>query len=289
MLPLLLVGLMVATTVPVGRPGPDETPVASWAAYIDSLDKDDLDSFSQAITQFKSCCRKLPRAQADSVFKNFQTFFFATISRHNDLIWEDLDFLELLHTKQRPREPQITDFLGTLRRNGLALYTLSELYYIDQTAGYLYRHFYPYVSRAVKDYLSLRKRELAAGFSDDERLVITLANLGTRVVAWEYYLNKHPNSIMLETAKYYYRIYLSAFLTGLRRSPAFGPDGTLDPARKRVYATFFRRYDGTRAAELVEDYYFLLADVDFTWSQPVKDFYQRHNIINMHTFQVPYR
>ncbi len=289
MFPLFLAGLMVSVTVSNAQPGPDDTPVAQWATYIDSLDKDDLDSFSRAITHFKSCCRQLPTAQADSVFKYFQTFFFATISRHNDLIWEDLDFLEQLHAKQRPRDPQIAAFLETLHRNGLALYTLSELYYIDQTDGYLYRHFYPFVSLAVKDYLTIRKRELAAGFSDDERLLITLGDLGARVVAWEYYLNKHPETIMLESARYYYRIYLSTFLTGLRRSPAFGPGDILNPALKRVYASFFRRYDDTQAAKLVEDYYFLLVELDFKWSQPVKDFYQRHNIINMHTFQVPYR
>ncbi len=289
MFPLLLAGLLAIPISSSADTAPPPSPVAQWAAYIDSLDKDDLDSFSGAITSFKACCTHLPEAQVDSIFKSFQTFFFATISRHNDLIWEDLDFLERLHSRERPREPEIEAFLEILEHNGLGLFTLSELYYIDQQAGYLYRHFYPYVSWAVKDYLTLRKVELAAGFSDDEMLVISYAELGTRIVAWEHYQDKHPGSIMAESAQYYYRVYLSTFLTGLRRSPVFGPDGTLDPAVKRVYASFFRRYGTTQATRLVEDFYFLLDDVDFKWSPPIKDFYRRHGIINMHTFQVPYR
>ncbi len=289
MFSLLVAGLLAIPPSSSPYTAPPSSPVARWTAYIDTLDKDDLDSFFRAITNFKACCTHLPAAQVDSIFKSFQTFFFATISRHNDLIWEDLDFLERLHSRERPREPEIEAFLEVLERNGLGLYTLSELYYIDQRADYLYRHFYPYVSRAVKDYLILRKRELAAGFSDDEMLVISYAELGTRIVAWEYYRDKYPGSIMAESAKYYYRVYLSTFLTGLRRSPVFGPDGTLDPAVKRVYASFFRRHDGTRAARLVEDFYFLLDEADFRWSAPIKDFYQQRGIINMHTFQVPYR
>ncbi len=285
MFPLLLVGLLA---IPPST-GPPPSPVAAWTAYIDSLDKDDLDSFSGAISSFKVCCTHLPAAQVDSIFQTFQTFFFATISRHNDLIWENLDFLERLHSRERPREPEIEAFLASLERNGLGLYTLSELYYIDQRADYLYRHFYPYVSWAVKDYLALRKVELAAGFSDDERLVISYAELGTRIVAWEHYRDKYPGSIMAEAAQYYYRVYLSTFLTGLRRSPVFGPDDTLDPAVKRVYSAFFRRNDGTRAARTVEDFYFLLEEKGFKWSAPIKDFYRRQGIINMHTFQVPYR
>ncbi len=289
MFPLLLAGLLAIPSSSSPDTAPPPSPVARWVAYIDSLDKDDLDSFSGAITNFKACCTHLPEAQVDSIFKSFQTFFFATISRHNDLIWEDLDFLERLHARERPRAPEIEAFLEVLERNGLGLFTLSKLYYIDQRADYLYRHFYPYVSLAVKDYLSLRKVELAAGFSDDELLVISYAQLGTRIVAWEHYQDKYPGSIMTESAQYYYRVYLSTFLTGLRRSPVFGPDGNLDPAVKRVYASFFRLYDTTRAARLVEDFYFLLEEVGFKWSPPIKDFYQQQGIINMHTFQVPYR
>ena len=277
MFPLLLAGLLAIPFASSPDSVAPPSPMAQWSAYIDSIDKDDLDSFSRAITSFKDCCTKLPAAQVDSIFKSFQTFFFATISRHNDLMWENLDFLELLHSRERPRAPEIEAFLEELERNGLGLYTLGDLYYIDQRADYLYRHFYPYVSLAVKDYLNLRKLELAAGFSDDEMLVIGYAQLGARIVAWEHYQDKYPGSIMAESAQYYYR------------SPVFGPDGALDPVVKRAYASFFRRHDGTRAARLVEDFYFLLAEEDFKWSAPIKQFYRREGIINMHTFQVPYR
>ena len=289
MFPLLIAGLLVIPSSTSPDTAGPPSPVAQWSAYIDSLCKDDLDSFSRAITSFKDCCTQLPAAQVDSIFKSFQTFFFATISRHNDLMWENLDFLERLHSRERPRAPDIEAFLEVLEPNGLGLYTLGDLYYIDQRADYLYRQFYPYVSLAVKDYLNLRKMELAAGFSDDEMLVISYAQLGARIVAWDHYQAKYPGSIMAESAQYYYRVYLSTFLTGLRRSPVFGPEGALDPVVKRVYASFFRRHDGTRAARLVEDFYFLLAEEDFKWSAPIKEFYRREGIINMHTFQVPYR
>ncbi|MCH7852114.1 MAG: hypothetical protein IIC41_04910, partial [Candidatus Marinimicrobia bacterium] len=50
MFPLLIAGLLAVPSSTTPDTAPLGSPVAQWSAYIDSLNKDELDSFSRAIT-----------------------------------------------------------------------------------------------------------------------------------------------------------------------------------------------------------------------------------------------
>jgi len=263
--------------------------VAIYSRYLAALDKDSLDAISVAVGQFRALFAGQPPALGDSACLAFLTYFHATISRLNDRVWEDFDFIAQLHAAPTQQGPKVARFLAALERNGLALYSFGRLLYIDQQPDYVYGQFGPLVSEAVSRYLALRRGELISGFSDSDSLLIPYRTLGERIVRWERYMARYPNSVMAGRAAYYYRLYLSTFVTGLADSPVFDAAGALDPRLSTVYHEFASRHLLTRSGAIVREFYTLLRAADFRWSPPVRDFYEAHGITNMHRAQVPYR
>ena len=264
-------------------------PFVAYTRYLDALDNDDFDSIFAGVQYFQSHLTNLPVAERDSACKEFMTFFFATISHHNDMIWEDHDFILKLHDEEARRSPEIKAYVEALHRNGLDLYTFGRLYYIDQQPDYIYRHFSPHVSLAVREYLALRTDELAEGFSDSDSLTVSFREVSKRTIRWEHYLASYPVSVAADLAHYYYQLYLCTFLTGLKQSPVFDVGGDLHPELTTVYHEFASRYYDTHSGRLVREFYIILKEADFRWSPQVRDFYVRRRIRNMHTAQVPYR
>ncbi|GAJ05749.1 unnamed protein product, partial [marine sediment metagenome] len=247
------------------------------------------DSIFAGVQYFKSHLTDLSVAERDTACKTFMTFFFATISHNNDMIWEDYDFISQFHDETARQSPEIKAYINALHRNGLDLYTFGRLYYIDQQPDYLYHNFSPHVSLAVREYLALRSDELAEGFSDSDSLLISFREVGERTIRWERYLEKYPEPVVVDVANYYYRLYLSTFLTGLKLSPVFDDEGDLRPELSTVYHEFANRYYETHSGMLVREFYIILKNADFRWSPQVRDFYVRRKIRNMHTAQLPYR
>jgi len=285
----LIIGLSLPVTM---APEPDsarQTGVTKYVAFLSSLDNHNLDSISQGLRAYKAQAAQFNQAQRDTACREYITFFHATISLHNDNIWEDLDFISKLHNPDRHRDPEVTAFLQALKRNGLALYNFGRLHYIDQREDYLYHHFFWYVSPSFRDYLALRKDELAEGFSNNDALLISFDEVGRRVIRWETYLERYPNSVATALAKYYYGLYLNTFLTGLKNSPVFARTGEIQPHLITTYDTFASRFGSTAAGRLVRQFYYILIEADFRWSPRVRDFYIEHNIANMHQAQIPYR
>jgi hypothetical protein len=266
-----------------------DSPLTSYTRFLSSLDKDNFDNLYAGIQYFKSHMVDLPQADVDSACQAFMTFFFATISHHNDQLWEDYDLISSLHDNEARREPDIRNYIESLQRNGLDLFTFGRLYYIDQQSEFLYRNFTRYVSPAVRYYLALRSEELAEGFSDNDSLTITFRRVGERVIRWEQYRQQNPSSVVSDYADYYYQLYLSTFLTGLKLSPVFDDQGSLRPELSTVYHEFASRHAESQAGFLVKEFYRILQVADFKWSPAVRHFYERRRIRNMHIAQVPYR
>ena len=268
----------------------DDRPVLTpYRHFLGALDKSSIHALGEGMDRLLDLTARLPPARIDSLAQIYMTFFFATISLHNDRMWEDLPFLEKLHADDERQDDGLQPFYDGLEENGLDLYTFGRLYYLDQQPDYLYRNLRGSVSPALHSFLALRMVELAAGFSDQDSLVISFAQVGQRVIDWEEHLVNYPSSVVEHWARFYYRTYLSTLLTGLRLSPVFDADGQLQPALVILYDDFSKRHSRTVSGQLVRQFYGSLIEGDFHWSTAVRDFYVAHGITNMHTAQVPYR
>jgi hypothetical protein len=264
-------------------------PLTYYTRFLNSLDKDSFDNIYAGIQYFKSHMVDLPQADIDSACQAFMTFFFATISHHNDQLWEDYDLVSRFHDDEARREPDIRNYIDALQRNGLDLFTFGRLYYIDQQSEFLYRNFSRYVSPDVRYYLALRSEELAEGFSDNDSLTISFRQVGERVIRWEQYRQQYHSSVVSDYADYYYQIYLSTYVTGLKLTPVFDDQGSLRPELSTLYHEFASRHPESQAGFLVKEFYRILQVADFKWSPAVRHFYERRRIRNMHITQVPYR
>jgi hypothetical protein len=289
MLPLILCCFISPVQVFPPDSTANHTPLAAYQHYLDALDNNNFDSIFAGVQYYQSHMASLSRAERDSTCKAFMTFFFATISHHNDRIWEDYEFIARFHDDERRQSPDVVAYIDALRRNGLDLYTFGRLYYIDQQPEFLFRQFSAHVSPAVRYYLALRAEELAVGFSDSDSLLLSFRDVGKRVMLWEQYLEQHPRSVVDDFARHYYQLYLHTFLTGLQQSPVFDSEGGLRPELSTVYHEFASRYYQSHAGALIREFYIILKEADFRWSPKVRDFYVRRRIRNMHTAQIPFR
>lgn len=263
--------------------------VRNYESYLHILDNGDLNSISKGLQKFQDDAVSLDLVRIDSLASIFITFYVATIALHNDRMWEDLDFMERLHQDDNRTDSTLSSFYRDLAFNGLGIYDYGRLQYLDQTDAYLFQEITPFVSTSFRRYLYLRMQELKVGFSDHDSLSITFKQVGERVLHWEHFLVRYPNSSVHDRANYYYKTYLSTLLTGLSNSPAFDKNGNLHPELVILYDDYSKRHSATLSGSIVKQFYESLVEGRFRWSPEVRQFYEAHAIRNMHRAQVPLR
>lgn len=261
------------------------SPVLEFKAYLETLDASNINSFNEAYVFYKSLVPRFSKVQADSAFLHFRAYFYSVVNYLNDTMWEDLDFVDRLHNRENNNDIDLIQFRLKLTRNGMGLYKLGNLYYIDQMPGAFLSRFSPYISHSTRLFLSNRRKELRAGFSDGEILLVDFKEIGRRIHVWETYLGKYPNDVMGNTAVSYYNSYLYTFFTGLRKSPTFTDSGVLKDGLGDIYDDFARKYANTDTGILVANYYKVLIGANFRWGPEIRQFFEENRIQNMHSSQ----
>lgn len=261
------------------------SPVPEFKTYLETLDAAEINSFNRAYDFYKSLVPRFSKVQADSAFLHFRAYFYSMVNHLNDTMWEDLDFVNRLHEPDNNSDIDLIQFRLQLIRNGMGLYKLGDLYYIDQIPGAFLSRFSPYISHSTWIYLSNRRTELRNGFSDGDVLLVDFEEIGRRVSKWDAYLRKYPDAVMSKTAESYYRSYLYTFLTGLNKSPTFTEGGALKNGLGDIYFAFARKYGNTDSGILIAKYYKALVDADFRWDPKIRQFFEENQIRNMHNSQ----
>ncbi len=261
------------------------SPVPEFKAYLETLDAKEINSFNEAYVFYKSLAPRFSKVQADSAFLHFRAYFYSMVNYLNDTMWEDFDFVDRLHSRENKDDIDLIQFRLKLIRNGMGLYKLGNLYYIDQIPGVFLSRFSPYVSHSTWIFLSNRRIELRDGFSDGETLLVDFEEIGRRIHAWDNFLVKYPDDVMANTAVSYYNSYLYTFLTGLSNSPTFTDSGVLKDGLGDMYDEFARKYGDSETGILVAKYYKILVDANFRWGPEIRQFFEENHIQNMHNTQ----
>lgn len=181
-------------------------------------------------------------------------------------------------------------FRSNLRQCGIGVFESEGSAYLDILPDYLYKHFQNRVSPAVERYLSIRRDELAQGFSEDAGMLISFQQLYDRVKTWESFLNSYPANVYTDEAESDYETYLETLMTGMGNSRVFDLEtDELIPEVKDIYEREARENPESRTGKIIGPYVDFLARHNFKYTDSVDVFLKERHLSTMLGVQPPLR
>lgn len=176
--------------------------------------------------------------------------------------------------------PEFQPIIKDLNTYGIQLEDVGEgcvdlTFYPD----YFYEIFKPYTTEATKEYLRLVAFERDNEFLFDAGICITWEQLADRIVNFEEYLNKYPQSILADDAKETHNRYIYWLLMGCDNTPTFdwsdGEDSKLNADVYQSYQKIIDTYSYRGLANILKEYCSLLNENNMLRSEEVDEFIQQ--------------
>ena len=166
---------------------------------IQLFNKDSLENFSKNKNEMLEKLKTLNKEEADELYEQYL--------ERNNIILENLN---IEHDKflsggingiyNKDTAENFTDEEWKIANKFLNRYDL-ELWYlargsciIREVPDFYYKTFKDYVTDDYKEYLKITSKENEEHYVADSGLCISLEELGDRIVTWENFLEKYPNS-----------------------------------------------------------------------------------------------
>lgn len=188
--------------------------------FIKNLDKSDFYAISTTANYLSVFLPKTEQQYRDSTYLYFVDVFYTVVNKQTD----SLNFkypAVMRKLEQNKIDEDTKSFEEFLKLFGTGLFMSEGMFYLDVDSNYFLRIFDKQVSNGLNKYLNLRSLELSEGFSEDAGLLISFDKVYERVVKWEELITEYPNSIMLNSANFYFETYLETLLTGMDNSRVF--------------------------------------------------------------------
>lgn len=261
-------------------------PEEGYKEYLSMLQVHSADAIPKALSKYQSLVAKTTtQEQKDQMFRYFESFFYMVQGSIQEMILQDVEIEELIEQNYDTRYATILEesafneeILKTaamaLRTNGYVAFCTEGWYYLAEDPMYLYDHCSENVSDGVRQYLLQRSTDLSNGaIVSDAGLTLTWDELSDRIIAWENYSGKYPDSPEAETAKEASQNFLDVYLTAgyLDNTPMF-VDGTLADDVQKSYERMMEAYPENDATKIVSDYYSILSDNSFTLTKEAENF-----------------
>ncbi len=107
-------------------------------------------------------------------------------------------------------------------------------------------------------YISQTDKESETNYAADAGLIISWEQLGDRLIFWESFMNKYPESKLIKTVKQDYNYYLSDYLLGMDNTPTYErePDketGKLNDENRAEFNRIIKKYPNSNAAKKAKE------------------------------------
>ncbi|MBO9586754.1 MAG: hypothetical protein J7574_21520 [Flavobacterium sp.] len=125
---------------------------------------------------------------------------------------------------------------------------------IDPLPDFYYKIFKNYVTDDYKDYLSLKSEENKTLYSADAGLVISFKDLGDRIISWENFMSKYPNSKLIASVKEEYKNYQMDYLVGQDNTPTAeraADEQYIYPENIQEFNRFLKKYPKSPTVPLI--------------------------------------
>lgn len=218
---------------------------------IQLFNKDSLENFSKNKNEMLEKLKTLNKEEADELYEQYL--------ESNNTILENLN---IEHDKllsggiynNEDTSENFTDEEWKIANKFLNKYDL-ELWYlargtciIKEVPDFYYKTFKDYVTDDYKEYLKITSKENEEHYVADSGLCITLEELGDRIVTWENFLEKYPNSKLNDKVNNICNSYRRDYILGV-------PGGIYDYKESaEKYNRFIKKYPDSPTTELLGYY-----------------------------------
>lgn len=218
---------------------------------IQLFNKDSLEKFSKNKNEMLEKLKTLNKEEADELYEQYL--------ESNNTILENLN---IEHDKllsggiynNEDTSENFTDEEWKIANKFLNKYDL-ELWYlargtciIKEVPDFYYKTFKDYVTDDYKEYLKITSNENEEHYVADSGLCITLEELGDRIVTWENFLEKYPNSKLNDKVNNICNSYRRDYILGV-------PGGIYDYKESaEEYNRFIKKYPDSPTTELLGYY-----------------------------------
>ncbi|PIM80627.1 tetratricopeptide repeat protein [Fusobacterium pseudoperiodonticum] len=218
---------------------------------IQLFNKDSLENFSKNKNELLEKLKTLNKEEADELYEQYL--------ESNNTILENLN---IEHDKllsggiynNEDTSENFTDEEWKIANKFLNKYDL-ELWYlargtciIKEVPDFYYKTFKDYVTDDYKEYLKITSKENEEHYVADSGLCITLEELGDRIVTWENFLEKYPNSKLNDKVNNICNSYRRDYILGV-------PGGIYDYKESaEEYNRFIKKYPDSPTTELLGYY-----------------------------------
>ncbi|MCG6839733.1 hypothetical protein K5I20_00220 [Fusobacterium nucleatum] len=218
---------------------------------IQLFNKDSLENFSKNKNEMLEKLKTLNKEEADKLYEQYL--------ESNNTILENLN---IEHDKllsggiynNEDTSENFTDEEWKIANKFLNKYDL-ELWYlargtciIKEVPDFYYKTFKDYVTDDYKEYLKITSKENEEHYVADSGLCITLEKLGDRIVTWENFLEKYPNSKLNDKVNNICNSYRRDYILGV-------PGGIYDYKESaEEYNRFIKKYPDSPTTELLGYY-----------------------------------
>ena len=218
---------------------------------IQLFNKESLENFSKNKNEMLEKLKTLNKEEADELYEQYL--------ESNNTILENLN---IEHDKllsggiynNEDTSENFTDEEWKIANKFLNKYDL-ELWYlargtciIKEVPDFYYKTFKDYVTDDYKEYLKITSKENEEHYVADSGLCITLEELGDRIVTWENFLEKYPNSKLNDKVNNICNSYRRDYILGV-------PGGIYDYKESaEEYNRFIKKYPDSPTTELLGYY-----------------------------------
>ena len=220
---------------------------------IQLFNKESLENFSKNKNEMLEKLKTLNKEEADKLYEQYL--------ERNNIILENLN---IEHDKflsggindiyNKDTAENFTDEEWKIANKFLNKYDL-ELWYlargsciIREVPDFYYKTFKDYVTDDYKEYLKITSKENEEHYVADSGLCITLEELGDRIVTWENFLEKYPNSKLNDKVNNICNSYRRDYILGV-------PGGIYDYKESaEEYNRFIKKYPDSPTTELLGYY-----------------------------------
>ncbi|WP_338950917.1 tetratricopeptide repeat protein [Fusobacterium nucleatum] len=250
---------------------------------IQMFNKDTLDNF---VENKKSVIERLKTSnpeEADKIYNDYLKISQLIIENINT---EHLDFLNNIYNEDSEYYFTEKDWKTVnkfLNNYDLKIFDLAETEVrIMEVPNYYYNIFKDYVTDDYREYLEITYKENKEPYYTDGSILVPYDKIADRLLTWENFLKKYPNSDLAEIANEKCNIYRRIYILGSDNSPTreggwennelfYIPENNL-----KEFNRFIEKYPDSLTVELIKYYLenYKNKDVDTMLNEKIdKEFY----------------
>ena len=202
--------------------------------------------------------KSLNKEEANNLYEEYQV-------QNNNILYDIEDalagFLDSIYNDTNGEnftDKDWSDANKILNKYDLELWDIGEgIVTIRELPNLYYDIFKDYVTNDYKEYLKIWAKDNEVLYQADAGLLISFEEIGERIITWENFLNKYPDSKLNIKVTALLNSYREDYLLGMDNTPTLdgGYDNipiTVDEVAKKEYDRFMKKYPNSPTVELIK-------------------------------------